>query len=144
MAWQSFLGQGDLMERVSALNKPFEFDPTQYQNDPAIGLIRSNAYGEGERRKRSNLNEMARAGLLGTSVGLSTLMTGDALTSHDIEQQTAGLFEKRRQEALQLHKEKLAFQRQMEMFRLQQKLSEPGFDWAGLGTAAISAAGLFI
>lgn len=152
MPWQDFLlnnsplpGQVGL---INELNKPFEFNPYDYQNDPALQLIRSNAYSEGERRKRSNLNELARSGLLGTSAGLSVLGTGDALTSHNIETGMAGLFEQRRQEELQLYREKKAFERQMQLARLQamlqDKYNSPGFDWAGLGRLGVDVASLFM
>lgn len=85
----------------------FQFD----ENDADLALLRSRILQEGERGKYDAINELGRAGLLGTSAGFAQLDTQRNAKERLLSSARASVMSNRRAEALQLYRDELEYKR---------------------------------
>ena len=90
---------------------PFSFTPDP--NDPEIGLRRRNALLDIQRGHASTINEIGRAGLLGSSAAFNVLNQGDTQGNAELEDIPNSVYARQRQDALTLYRDNANFQRQL-------------------------------
>lgn len=105
--------------------QPFSFTPDE--NDPELGLRRRRIGRDTERNKMDILNEISRAGLLGSSTSFNLLEESQSRGNEALEDAQADVFMKRRLEALDQYNREQDFQRQMKLMDYQADLNKPSF-----------------
>lgn len=95
---------------------PFSFTPNE--NDPELMLLRSGAQRQAQERRGRNLNELNRAGLLGTSASFGVMQEDESDLARLFEDISSGVHGRRRGEALGLYEGELGFRRGLETQRL--------------------------
>jgi hypothetical protein len=101
---------------ISRTQRPFSFTPDP--NDPELALLRTRIQGLGQARQASSLNELARAGLLGSSAAFGVLGEGETETARMLEGADESVFGRRRGEALDLFQQEQNFARELELLRI--------------------------
>lgn len=97
--------------KAQALNlAPFNFNPDP--NDPEIALRRRAALLDQERQHGSTINEIGRAGLLGSSAAYGLLNQDATEGAAQLEDIPNSVYAKQRQDALSLYRDNANFQRQ--------------------------------
>ena len=89
---------------------PFSYSPDV--GDPELLLRRRRALEESSRDRAGTVGEIGRAGLLGSSAAFDVLGEQESRGARTLEDIDADTFLKRRLEALQLYRDKVAFERQ--------------------------------
>lgn len=77
---------------------PFSFTPNE--NDPELALMRRRALMDMQSQHSTNVNELSRAGLLGSSAAFGVLQGGDTQGYRNLEDITSGAFANQRTQAL--------------------------------------------
>jgi len=112
-----FIGRGDYIGAAQR-GTARDFDYTQDPNDPEIGLRSRRARRLGSERYSGGVDEVGRAGLLGSGRAMRGLRDINRQTSRDIEDIQGDVFNKRRGEALGLYRDEESYLRQLELSRL--------------------------
>lgn len=107
---------------------PFSYSPDP--NDPELLLRRRKALEEARVDEFNTMNEIGRAGLLGSGASFGVLGEQASRKSRILEDLESDVNAKRRGEQLQLYRDKLAFDRQRALMEDQLSANE---DIAGLG-----------
>ena len=110
---------------------PFSYTPNE--SDPELLLRRRRALEEIERSKYDTLNEINRAGLLGSSAGFGVLGEQQARSERGLENITADVFAKRRMEALDLYRAQQDYLAQLEYGEQAQRGRESLLGLSALG-----------
>lgn len=90
---------------------PFSFTPDP--NDPEIALRRRAALLDQERAHAGTINEIGRAGLLGSSAAFGLLNQDQTQGAAQLEDIPNSVYARQRQDALQLYRDNANFQRQL-------------------------------
>ena len=118
---------------------PRKFTYTPDENDAELGLRRSRALRDISRGKANTVNEIGRAGLLGTSAQFGIMGDQETEGQHMLEDITGDVFAKRRREALDL------FRDEEDYYRKRALLSdESGFRENEMGLSALGDIGSFL
>lgn len=89
---------------------PFTFNPDP--NDPEIALRRRAALLDQSRTHANTVNEIGRAGLLGSSAAFGLLNQGDIQSNAALEDIPNSVYARQRSDALSLYRDNANFQRQ--------------------------------
>lgn len=101
------------------LRRPFNFTPNLA--DPELISLRNAALGRGKQNYLSGVNELARAGLTGSSVAMNQLDEINRRNALDVEGVEASQLARQRAEALGLYQGDIDFERQLLFERMRQK-----------------------
>lgn len=105
------LGQSLFHRKRKALHlDPFSFNPNP--NDPEIALRRKAALMDIQRAHASTVNEVGRAGLLGSSAAFGLFNQDQTQGDAALEDIPNSVYARQRQDALQLYRDEANFKRQ--------------------------------
>lgn len=110
---------GGKKKKYSPRIDPFSFTPDA--KDPEIALRRRNALLDIERGRANTINEIGRAGLLGSSAAFNLIDRDQTQSESFLEDIPNSVFARQRMDALQLYRDNANFQRQL-------ALGEQGYD----------------
>ena len=91
--------------------RQFSYMPNE--NDPELALLRRRALEEISRSRMRDVDEISRAGLLGSSAAFGVLGEGERRGARALEDIDMGTFARRRAEALELFRDEENFERQL-------------------------------
>jgi hypothetical protein len=111
------------------------FNYIQDENDPELALLRRRAQFLGGQTRMRGSDELGRAGLLGSGVGMDFMSGIDRDNARGISDIESGLFARRRGEGLDIYNNELDWKRRMALTGFNSRLETMNQDRQGMMSA---------